>query len=239
VLAPGSSSGAAGVGVRRGGGAQQLQPPAGGTARPQGLLEAVRVGSFEIDAAIQSYVRREYGIAIGERTAEEIKLAIGSAAATDDEYKAEVRGRDLMSGLPKGEPKRFRDFIDPPPMNAVFAITGGSRLADKRAARYGRYGLEVNAEQITTSGTLLQDYFAKHRLRGARCAVLGPADSRRYVERAGGEVVPPGGRISFRLGLPYHGSSGRSHHTEAAFRNLLRSSAEGLGVLSHLFPKTF
>jgi rod shape-determining protein MreB and related proteins len=64
-------------------------------------LEAVRVGSFDIDAAIQSYVRREYGIAIGERTAEEIKLAIGSAFPTPDEYKAEVRGRDLMSGLPK------------------------------------------------------------------------------------------------------------------------------------------
>ncbi|MGZ4133065.1 MAG: rod shape-determining protein, partial [Actinomycetota bacterium] len=64
-------------------------------------LEAVRVGSFDIDAAIQAYVRREYGIAIGERTSEEIKLAIGSAFPTPDEYKAEVRGRDLMSGLPK------------------------------------------------------------------------------------------------------------------------------------------
>lgn len=64
-------------------------------------LEAVRVGSFDIDTAIQTYVRREYGIAIGERTAEEIKLAIGSAYTTADEFKAEVRGRDLMSGLPK------------------------------------------------------------------------------------------------------------------------------------------
>jgi rod shape-determining protein MreB len=64
-------------------------------------LEALRVGSFDIDAAVQAYVRREYGIAIGERTAEEIKLAIGSAWALDDDFKAEVRGRDLMSGLPK------------------------------------------------------------------------------------------------------------------------------------------
>ncbi len=64
-------------------------------------LEAVRVGSFDIDAAIQSYVRRQYGIAIGERTAEEIKLTIGSAAKTEDEVMAEVRGRELMSGLPK------------------------------------------------------------------------------------------------------------------------------------------
>ena len=64
-------------------------------------LEAVRVGSFDIDASIQNYVRREHGIAIGERTAEEIKVAIGSADPTEDENQAEVRGRDLMTGLPK------------------------------------------------------------------------------------------------------------------------------------------
>ncbi len=78
-------------------------------------LEAVRVGSFEIDAAIQAYVRREYGIAIGERTAEEIKIAIGSAFPTADEYKAEVRGRDLMSGLPKVvvlTPEEVREAIE-------------------------------------------------------------------------------------------------------------------------------
>src|SRR5437588_240015 len=60
-------------------------------------LQALRVGSFDIDAAIQTYVRREYGIAIGERTAEEIKMAIGSAAPAEDEMKAEVRGRDRKS----------------------------------------------------------------------------------------------------------------------------------------------
>ncbi len=64
-------------------------------------LEAIRVGSFDIDAAVQNYVRREYGIAVGERTAEEIKMAIGSADPTADEVHAEVRGRDLMTGLPK------------------------------------------------------------------------------------------------------------------------------------------
>ena len=64
-------------------------------------LEAVRVGSFDIDAAIQSYVRREHGLAIGERTAEEIKISIGSAMATSEDRDAEVRGRDLVSGLPK------------------------------------------------------------------------------------------------------------------------------------------
>ena len=78
-------------------------------------LEAVRVGSFDIDAAIQAYVRREHGIAIGERTAEEVKVAIGSADPTDDESQAEVRGRDLMTGLPKTvvlTPEEIRFAID-------------------------------------------------------------------------------------------------------------------------------
>ena len=78
-------------------------------------LEAVRVGSFDIDNAIQNYVRREHGIAIGERTAEEIKVAIGSAAQTANEVDAEVSGRDLMMGLPKTvvlTPEEIRYAID-------------------------------------------------------------------------------------------------------------------------------
>jgi rod shape-determining protein MreB len=62
---------------------------------------AVRVGGFDLDAAIQNYVRREYTIAIGERTAERIKMTIGSAFPLAQEEKAELRGRDLASGLPK------------------------------------------------------------------------------------------------------------------------------------------
>ncbi|HVM05883.1 MAG TPA: rod shape-determining protein [Acidimicrobiales bacterium] len=78
-------------------------------------LQAIRVGSFDIDASIQTYVRRDYGMAIGERTAEEIKLAIGSAYPVDDSVKAEVRGRDLMTGLPKTvilSPDEVRAAID-------------------------------------------------------------------------------------------------------------------------------
>jgi rod shape-determining protein MreB len=60
-------------------------------------------------------VRREHGIAVGERTAEEIKVAIGSADTTPDESFAEVRGRDLMTGLPKTvvlSPEEIRVAID-------------------------------------------------------------------------------------------------------------------------------
>jgi len=78
-------------------------------------LRAIRVGSFDIDAALQAWVRREYGIAIGERTAEEIKVAIGTAYPVENAAKAEVRGRDLMTGLPKNvilSPEEVRTAID-------------------------------------------------------------------------------------------------------------------------------
>ena len=76
---------------------------------------AIRCGGFDIDAAIGTYVRREYGVAIGERTAEEIKMAIGSAAPYADEVKAEVRGRELMTGMPKTvvlSPGELREAIE-------------------------------------------------------------------------------------------------------------------------------
>ena len=64
-------------------------------------VKAVRVGGFDLDAAIQNYVRREYAVAIGERTAEQLKVAIGSAYPQANEPRAEIRGRELSTGLPK------------------------------------------------------------------------------------------------------------------------------------------
>src|SRR5439155_22388760 len=88
-------------------------------------LEAVRVGSFDMDHAIQAFLRREHGVAVGERTAEEIKLAIGSATSVPDEYKVEVRGRDLMSGMPRTvvlEPGEVRGAISEPVQAIVMAV---------------------------------------------------------------------------------------------------------------------
>ena len=64
-------------------------------------VRALRCGGFDLDSAIQLYVRRVHGIAIGERTAEEVKLAIGSAGPYGDEVHAEVRGREVMTGMPR------------------------------------------------------------------------------------------------------------------------------------------
>jgi rod shape-determining protein MreB len=63
--------------------------------------ESVRVGGDELDDAITQYVKKEYNLALGERTSEEVKIALGSAWPLHEELQAEVRGRDLITGLPK------------------------------------------------------------------------------------------------------------------------------------------
>ena len=65
------------------------------------VSQSIRVGGDEMDDAIVNYVKREYKLMIGQQTAEEIKLEIGSASPLEEEVQAEVRGRDLVSGLPK------------------------------------------------------------------------------------------------------------------------------------------
>ncbi|MCL5292915.1 MAG: rod shape-determining protein [Actinobacteria bacterium] len=62
---------------------------------------SIRIGGDEFDDAIIQHVKKEYNVMIGERTAEEIKMEIGSAYPLPDEEDVEVRGRDILTGLPK------------------------------------------------------------------------------------------------------------------------------------------
>ena len=66
-----------------------------------------------------------------------------------------------------------------------------SRLPRTMAERFHKFGLAISPDRIISSGSLLNDYFAQNQLAGARCVVLGPHDSARYVEMAGGKVVSP------------------------------------------------
>jgi len=63
--------------------------------------QSIRIGGDELDQAIITFGKKEHSLMLGERTAEEIKLALGSAFPAKDEPQAEIRGRDLVSGLPK------------------------------------------------------------------------------------------------------------------------------------------
>lgn len=62
---------------------------------------SVRIGGTKLDYAITEYVRKKYNLAIGDRTAEELKIKIGSALPLKDPMSMEVRGRDVITGLPK------------------------------------------------------------------------------------------------------------------------------------------
>ena len=87
--------------------------------------KSIRVGGFDIDDAISRYIRREYAIVIGERTAEQIKIAVGSAFPLADEEKAEIRGRDLTTGLPKVvqiTSEEMREAIADPVASIVQAV---------------------------------------------------------------------------------------------------------------------
>ena len=63
--------------------------------------DSVRIGGDKIDKAITDYIKKKHNLAIGERTAEEIKIKIGSALPQKEKESIEVRGRDLINGLPK------------------------------------------------------------------------------------------------------------------------------------------
>ena len=63
--------------------------------------QSVRVAGDELDEAVMQYVKKEFSLAIGERTSEEIKIQMGSAWPLEEELTADIRGRDLISGLPR------------------------------------------------------------------------------------------------------------------------------------------
>jgi rod shape-determining protein MreB len=87
--------------------------------------QSVRVGGDELDSAIISYVKKEYSLALGERTAEEIKIELGSACPLEEELHAEIRGRDLISGLPKNiviTTQEIRKAIEEPVTAIIDAV---------------------------------------------------------------------------------------------------------------------
>src|SRR6186713_2135199 len=79
--------------------------------------QSVRVGGDELDEAIVQFIKKEYSLAVGDRTAEEVKIALGSAWPLEEELHAEIRGRDLVTGLPKTivtTTEEIREAMDEP-----------------------------------------------------------------------------------------------------------------------------
>ena len=89
------------------------------------VSQSIRIGGDEIDEAIITWVKKEYNLLLGDRTAEQLKMAIGSAWPFNDEPNAEIRGRDLITGLPKTvvvTAADVREAIEEPVQQVVDAI---------------------------------------------------------------------------------------------------------------------
>jgi rod shape-determining protein MreB len=89
------------------------------------VSQSLRVGGDEMDEAIINHIKREYKLLIGQQTAEEIKLEIGSAYDMREELQAEVRGRDMLTGLPKTvvlSSEEVRRALEEPVQQIVEAI---------------------------------------------------------------------------------------------------------------------
>ncbi len=89
---------------------------------------SIRIGGDEMDSAIQQYIKRMYNLMIGERTAEEIKITIGTAIVTPEvDRTMDIRGRDLVSGLPKTltiQAKEIREALNEPIYKIIDAVKG-------------------------------------------------------------------------------------------------------------------
>ncbi|UCB57825.1 MAG: rod shape-determining protein [Candidatus Omnitrophota bacterium] len=93
--------------------------------------KCIRIGGDEMDEAIIEHLKKTYNLMVGERTAEEIKIKIGSAFPLDEELTMEVRGRDLVAGLPKLisiSSEEVREALSTP----INAIVEAARVALER-----------------------------------------------------------------------------------------------------------
>jgi rod shape-determining protein MreB len=149
-----------------------------------GIVEyaSVRVGGNRIDEAIVSYVKRKYNLMIGEQTAEEVKIAIGSAQPLEEELTKEVRGRDQVSGLPKtiqvtaGE---VTEAISEPLASIVGVVKGvlektppelASDVIDRGIVMSGGGALLRRFDRLLTKETGVPCYVAENPIA---CVALG------------------------------------------------------------------
>ena len=116
--------------------------------------QSVRVAGDELDDAVIQYVKKEFSLAIGDRTAEEIKIHMGSAWPLDEELTADIRGRDLISGLPRTIPlttEQVREALSEPVSAIVDAVkTTLDRTPPELAADIMEAGI-----MVTGGGALL------------------------------------------------------------------------------------
>ena len=143
---------------------------------------SLRVGGNRFDEAIATYIRKKYNLMIGERTAEEVKIAIGTALPLERELQMEVRGRDLIAGLPRTIPitsSEVMEAIELPLQQLVGAVRTvleqtppelSADIIDKGMVMSGGGSLLRNIDKLLTQVTGVPCHVAESPLD---CVALG------------------------------------------------------------------
>ncbi|MGI8928227.1 MAG: rod shape-determining protein [Candidatus Limnocylindrales bacterium] len=146
------------------------------------VSRSVRVGGNRFDEAITNYVRKKYNVMIGDRTAEEVKIQIGTALPLEREPHMEVRGRDLIAGLPRTVPltsSEVMEALEQPLQQIVGAVRGvleetppelSSDIIDKGMVMSGGGSLLRNIDKLLTQVTGVPCHVAENALN---CVALG------------------------------------------------------------------
>src|ERR671914_1171696 len=150
------------------------------------VSDSLRVGGNKFDEAIASYIRRKYNLMVGERTAEEVKVQIGTALPMDRELHMEVRGRDLIAGLPRTIPltsTEVMESLEQPLQQIVAAVRVvleetppelSSDIIDKGMVMTGGGSLLRNIDRLLTQVTGVPCHVAENALN---CVALGTGEA--------------------------------------------------------------
>ena len=146
------------------------------------VSHSLRVGGNKFDEAIATYIRKKYNLMVGERTAEEVKMQIGTALPLERELTMEVRGRDLIAGLPRTIPitsSEVMEAIEQPLQQLVAAVRSvleqtppelSSDIIDKGMVMSGGGALLRNVDKLLTQVTGVPCHVAENALD---CVALG------------------------------------------------------------------
>ncbi len=150
---------------------------------------SLRVGGNKFDEHITSYIRKKYNLMIGERTAEEVKITIGTALPLERELTMEVRGRDLIAGLPRTIPitsSEVMEAIEVPLQQLVAAVRHvleqtppelSSDIIDKGMVMSGGGSLLRNIDKLLTQVTGVPCHVAENALN---CVALGTGEALKH-----------------------------------------------------------
>ncbi|MGE4588334.1 MAG: rod shape-determining protein [Acidaminococcaceae bacterium] len=155
------------------------------------VSRSVRIGGDKMDEAIVQYIKKRYNLLIGERTAEEIKITIGTAMKVDNPDTMEIRGRDLVTGLPKTltiDANQIQEALSEPVAGIIDAVRGSlertppelsADIMDRGIVMTGGASLLRNLDRLLSKETGMPVYVSDSALS---CVALGTGIAVEHVD---------------------------------------------------------